>query len=245
MAGRRFAMSLDRNARRKSPTTWTVLGTPIRRLDIPDLVTARAEYVHTVRVPGMLHGAVVRPPSVGATLVRVDERSVSALPGIVKVVTRRNFVGVVAQKPWQAIQASRTLKVTWTEGTQLPAQQDFFQHLRTQPSRDALVVVSSGSDDPLGDVSWNALYSSAGTLVEDGWTAEMAIPIKSLRYPSVSGGAAHRWGFQIRRNYQLFNMPGVIAWVRLFVLFMLLIERFILVRMERRLFSWRQWEREA
>ncbi|HYJ24540.1 MAG TPA: ABC transporter permease [Acidimicrobiia bacterium] len=58
-------------------------------------------------------------------------------------------------------------------------------------------------------------------------------------------GSSKGIGFQIRRNYQLFNMPGVIAWVLLFVLFMLLIERFILVRLERRLFRWRQWEREA
>jgi NitT/TauT family transport system permease protein len=58
-------------------------------------------------------------------------------------------------------------------------------------------------------------------------------------------GSSKGIGFQIRRNYQLFNMPGVIAWVLLFVLFMLLIERFILVRAERRLFRWRQWEREA
>jgi NitT/TauT family transport system permease protein len=58
-------------------------------------------------------------------------------------------------------------------------------------------------------------------------------------------GSSKGIGFQIRRNYQLFNMPGVIAWVLLFVLFMLLIERFILVRWERRLFRWRQWERES
>jgi NitT/TauT family transport system permease protein len=58
-------------------------------------------------------------------------------------------------------------------------------------------------------------------------------------------GSSKGIGFQIRRNYQLFNMPAVIAWVLLFVIFMLLIERFVLVRMERRLFRWRQWEREA
>ncbi len=55
-------------------------------------------------------------------------------------------------------------------------------------------------------------------------------------------GASKGIGFQIRRNYQLFNMPAVIAWVLLFVGFMLLLERFVLVRIERRLFRWRQWE---
>jgi NitT/TauT family transport system permease protein len=56
-------------------------------------------------------------------------------------------------------------------------------------------------------------------------------------------GSSKGIGFQIRRNYQLFNMPGVIAWVLLFVVFMLLLERFVLVRLERKLFAWRQWER--
>jgi NitT/TauT family transport system permease protein len=56
-------------------------------------------------------------------------------------------------------------------------------------------------------------------------------------------GSSKGIGFQIRRNYQLFNMPAVIAWVLLFVAFMLLLERFVLVRLERRLFAWRQWER--
>ena len=50
---------------------------------------------------------------------------------------------------------------------------------------------------PSGDSSWNALFDSAGTLVADGWTAEMAIPFKSLRYPSSD---SHRWGFQVVRS---------------------------------------------
>ena len=61
--------------------------------------------------------------------------------------------------------------------------------------------MSGGSTSaPRGDSSWDALFDSGGTLVEDGWTAEMAIPFKSLRYPSVGGGQAHRWGFQIARS---------------------------------------------
>ncbi len=53
-----------------------------------------------------------------------------------------------------------------------------------------------------GDPSWDALFSSAGHLVEDGWTAELAIPFKSLRYPSRARGQKHRWGFQIQREIQ-------------------------------------------
>ena len=76
VGGRTFDIQLDPKARRKHPSTWTVLGTPVKRLDIPAMATGRFEFVHNVRVPGMLHGRVVRPPTVGANLVSVDESSV-------------------------------------------------------------------------------------------------------------------------------------------------------------------------
>jgi hypothetical protein len=66
--------------------------------------------------------------------------------------------------------------------------------------RDAMIVVSNAQDNPDGDLTWNALFTSGGQLVDDGWTAEMAIPIKSLRYPSRGANEQHRWGFQVRRK---------------------------------------------
>jgi len=143
IGGKKFNMTLDKNAKRKPPREWTLLGTPVRRSDIPALATGQFEFVHNVRLPGMLHGRVVRPPAVGATLVSVDEGSVQNLPGFVKVVVKKNFVGVVAQKPWQASQAADKLKVNWTPGTGLPSQADFYEHLRNQnPTRDTLLVDS-------------------------------------------------------------------------------------------------------
>jgi CO/xanthine dehydrogenase Mo-binding subunit len=127
-----------------------VLGKPIGRVDMAAMATGRFEFVHNVRLPGMLHGRVVRPPSVGATVVSVDEGSIRELPGVVKVVTRKNFVGVVAAKAWQAIQAAAKLKVTWTTGAALPSQREFYTHLRNQrPSRDTLLVNSNDVDERL------------------------------------------------------------------------------------------------
>jgi nicotinate dehydrogenase subunit B len=88
----------------------------------------------------------VRPPEVGATLVSVDERSVADVPGLIKVVVKKNFVGVVAEKPWQAMQAAQKLKATWSPGIGLPAQARFYEHLRSQPSRDTLNVDSGDVD---------------------------------------------------------------------------------------------------
>jgi CO/xanthine dehydrogenase Mo-binding subunit len=149
VGGQRFNLPLDRAAKRKHPSEWTVLGRPVPRVDMRDMVTGRFEFVHNVKVPGMLHGRVVRPPEVGATIGSVDESSVRDLPGIVKVVVKGNFVGVVAEKPWQAMQGADRLKVNWTRGAGLPAHADLYSELRKQPARDTLLVDSGDVDAKL------------------------------------------------------------------------------------------------
>jgi CO/xanthine dehydrogenase Mo-binding subunit len=156
IGGRRFELAVDPKAQRKPSSSWTVLGTSVPRLDIPGLVTAQAEFVHTVRVPGMLHGRVVRPPAVGATLTSVDESPVARMPGVVRVVVQNNFVGIVAEKPWQAMQAAEKLVVRWGAGTGLPDPRTSYDALRTAPSRDTVVVDS-------GDV--DATFAKAASVV--------------------------------------------------------------------------------
>lgn len=147
---RRFELPLNPRAARKHPSTWRVLGTPVKRLDGLALVTGGYEFVHNVRVEGMLHGRVVRPPAAGAAVDRVDDASIRNLDGVVRTVVKGNFVAVVAEKPWQAIQAADKLQVTWTPGASLPAQQDFYDHLRRHtPQRDALTVDSGDVDERL------------------------------------------------------------------------------------------------
>jgi nicotinate dehydrogenase subunit B len=154
IGGKKFDLKLDSNAKRKPASEWTVLGKPVPRPDLPELVTGQFEFVHNVRVPGMLHGMVVRPPAVGATLVSVDEGSVQGMPGLVKVVVKKNFVGVVAEKRWQAIQAASKLKVTWTPGTGLPSHADFYNYVRNQkPTRDTLLVNSKDVEQKLTEAA--------------------------------------------------------------------------------------------
>src|SRR6266702_1198665 len=151
VGGRKFEIKLNPKAKRRPASEWTVLGKPVPRPDLPAMVTGQFEFVHNVRLPGMLHGQVVRPPAVGATVVSVVEGSVEGMPGLVKVVVRKNFVGVVAEKPWQAIQAANKLKVTWSAGTGLPSHAEFYNYLRTQqPTRDTLLVDSKDVDEKLG-----------------------------------------------------------------------------------------------
>ena len=149
VAGRRFNLTLNADARRRPPGEWKVLGTSQPRVDMAAMVTGQLEYVQNVRVPGMLHGRVVRPPAVGAAVISVDEASVRGLPGIVRVVARKNFVGVIAEKQWQAIQAATALRVNWTRGAGLPPQRDFYTRVRSQPSRDAFLVNSASFGDAM------------------------------------------------------------------------------------------------
>jgi nicotinate dehydrogenase subunit B len=116
-------------------------------------MTGQFEFVHHVRIPGMLHGRVVRPPEMGATLLQVDDQSVRSVPGLVKVVVRKNFVGVVAETQYQAALAARKLAVQWNPGPELPPQKNFFEYLQKQPSHDVLSVDSRDTEAQLAAAS--------------------------------------------------------------------------------------------
>ena len=109
----------------KDPKDYKVVGKKQDRVDLPPKFTGQFTYVEDVRVPGMLHGRVVRPATVVAKPASIDEDSIKNIPGVVKVVHEGSFVGVVAQTEWAAIQAAKALKVTWsTPETKMPANAD-------------------------------------------------------------------------------------------------------------------------
>ena len=149
VGGKKFAIALNPNARVKDVKDYTVLGTNVPRYDIPGKMTGEFQYVHHVRVPGMLHGKVVRPPNVGAKLVSVNEDSIKGMAGNPKVVVKRDFVGVVADTEWTAQQAALSLNVTWSAGKALPAQATLYEFMRRQPSRDAFIVRAADVDEKL------------------------------------------------------------------------------------------------
>jgi len=153
IGGKKFDVQLNPKAARIHPRDWTVLGTPVPRVDMRAMATGEFEFVHNIRVPGMLHGRVVRPPSPGATVMSVDESSVRGMPGLVKVVAKNNFIGVVAAKPWQAAQIAEKLRVTWTPGPRLSPQRDAYEQIRKEPSTDTLLVDSGDVDTMLASAA--------------------------------------------------------------------------------------------
>ncbi len=146
IGGKQFHLTLNANAKRRPRDQWKVLGKPVPSLDRAALMTGHFEFVQYVKVPGMLHGRVVRPPQMGGSVVSVDRDSVRDIPGV-QVVVRKDFVGVVAPLQYDAMRAAKQLKVSWKPGPALPAQNAFYDYLQKQPSQDQMLI-DSGSVEP-------------------------------------------------------------------------------------------------
>jgi CO/xanthine dehydrogenase Mo-binding subunit len=145
--GQRFNLKVSGAASPKSPTQWSVLGTSVPRIDVPEKATGVFKYVQNVRVPGMLHGKVVRPPTFGATVVSVDTSSIAGLPGNPQAVVVNSFVGVVADTEWHALNAANALNVTWSQtGLNLPDSSTFYAWMTQQPSADSYVMNTGDTD---------------------------------------------------------------------------------------------------
>jgi nicotinate dehydrogenase subunit B len=137
-----------------SPDDYRVVGEELPRAELPDKVMARFTYVQDVRVPHMLHGRVIRPSGRNATFSSIDPASLTrarAIPGFVDVVQQGNFVGVVAETEWAAIQAaaaSTGVVVRWDSGQPLVAQDTLPEAMRDPANQYRSVeVVGIGDVD--------------------------------------------------------------------------------------------------
>ncbi len=118
------------HAEPKKPSEYRVVGTSVPRTDITEKVVARHQFVTDVRLPGMLHGRMIRPTSAGSVPTAVDEKSVADIAGV-KVVWKQGFLGVVAPREWDAIRAAAALKVTWSQPAQaFPGSDRIYDHIR-------------------------------------------------------------------------------------------------------------------
>ncbi len=142
---RRFEVSYTGKAPIKDYRTHKIVGTSVPRIDIPDKARGTYVYMQHVRVPGMLHGRVVRPRGQGsyadgARVMNVDAASIRDVPGA-RVIRRGDFVGVVAAKEWDAVRAARQLRVTWDLPAALPATPaELFEKMRSARTIDRLVL---------------------------------------------------------------------------------------------------------
>ena len=140
---RRFNVEVTGTAPVKPATAYRLVGTSPARTDMPDKVSGRYVYMPHVRLPGMLHGRVVRPrgqSAFGVTpkVVSIDEQSIRNIPA--RVLRRGSFVGVVAEREWDAVRAARDLKVAWDIDATLPGNAKLHDRMRAEPTQDRVVL---------------------------------------------------------------------------------------------------------
>jgi nicotinate dehydrogenase subunit B len=179
IGGRYFNVQLDWNkqygntlyapgkAQPKDPGEHKIVGRPIKRADVAPKVFCQEDFCTDIKVPGMLHGRVIRPKVAGAVPVKVDADSIKDIPGA-KVVWLKNFLGVVADKEWDAINAAQTLKVEWSNpSSPFPEQASLYDHIRKADVRKRMVEQENGNVEEA--------FKTAGKVIE----AEYEWPFQS------------------------------------------------------------------
>ncbi len=152
----------------KDPKTYSVVGQSMPRVDIPAKVTGGAAFVQDLRLPGMVHARVVRPPRYGARLASLDVAGVEAMPGVIKVVRDGSYLAVVASGEYQAIKAMATLAAAakWDMGPDLPANtKAVHAFLKDTPSQtDVIVDKLFGIPNKIIEASYSRPYLMHGSI---------------------------------------------------------------------------------
>jgi nicotinate dehydrogenase subunit B len=154
--GTGWDMKVAPEVKAKDAKDYKVVGTSQKRIELPAKLTGEFTYAHDVRVPGMVHGRVVRPPTITSKPTSIDESTVKNIPGLIKVVQEGSFVGVVCETEWAAIKAARALRVSWSEPTtKMPADaEEVFAYIKnTKSLRDQVTVNKGNPDTALGQAS--------------------------------------------------------------------------------------------
>lgn len=141
----------------KPHADYRVVGKSFRRADLSEELLGREIYVTDVRVAGMMHGRMIRPPVAGALPIEVDETSIAHLPDV-RIVRQEGLLGVVAAKEWTAIKAARDLRVEWSSPPEpFPSQSALYAAIENTPP------AARGGTEPVGDVA--AAMSGASRIV--------------------------------------------------------------------------------
>jgi nicotinate dehydrogenase subunit B len=152
-------------SRLKEPSAFKAIGKPVRRVDIPAKLTGGPAYVQDLRVDGMVHARIVRPPSYNAKLVELDTAEVEHMPGVLKIVRDGNFLGLIAEREFQAINAMRTLAraAVWQETAALPDEHGLAAAIMALSGETHTILDRNGQLAP-ATASLEATYTKPYTL---------------------------------------------------------------------------------
>jgi len=142
VGGQQLHVRAQASSKLKDPRTHSIVGKPVERVDIPGKVTGGVSYVQDLRLPGMVHARVVRPPSPGARLAMMDTGAADKMPGVLKIIRDGNYIAVIAEREFQAVTAMRALATaaSWEERPTLPAQDDIYSLIQRLPSQDTAIL---------------------------------------------------------------------------------------------------------
>ena len=187
LRGQRFDLVLDPKAKPvlKDAKTYRFVGQPLPRDDINDKVTARYRYLVDLKLPGMLHARVLRPPTAGAQWLGVA--ALPTTPGFIRLVRLGNFAAVVCEREEQAVAAARSVRLNWSAPTLAFSRDEdaLFETLRSAPAHSSKVDRSNGDVD--------AALKSAAKRIE----AEYQYPFQSHACMGPACAVAHIEGDQV------------------------------------------------
>lgn len=168
-----------------TPSSFKLIGHSLPRLDIPGKVSGGAAFVQDIRLPGMLHARVIRPPRPGSTLETIDIESIQALSGVVQVIRDGNYLAVVARDEWQAIKAMRHgyASARWSGGQAIPESRDIHTLLKRLPSR-RYPISHEGTSQGATDIEYRArvtkqylMHGSIGPSCAVAWFKDGALTV--------------------------------------------------------------------
>jgi CO/xanthine dehydrogenase Mo-binding subunit len=139
-----FHVKITGTAPLKPHNQYKLVGTRVPRVDLPDKFSGKYVRVQHLRVANMLHGRVVLPRGqrafgYGAKALAIDESSIKDIPGA-RVIKKGEFVGVVAEREWDAVRAARALKVTWAKTPALTGNVKLYDAMRAAKTADTVVT---------------------------------------------------------------------------------------------------------
>ncbi len=150
------------NFKPKAAVQYALIGRSLARRDIPPKFTGGPAYLQDLRLPGMVHARVGRPPLPRAELVSLDAAALRSMPGVIEVVRDGSFVAVVCEREEQAVNALASLRerAAWSRPELPPTLADRFDRPDPElPTQDSVVYERSLPSAPAAVKQIEARYT--------------------------------------------------------------------------------------
>jgi CO/xanthine dehydrogenase Mo-binding subunit len=211
IGGKSFAITLDpkQPVKEKPPKDYKIVGQSTPRVDIPAKMTGRFTYMQDFKVPGMLHGRVVRPAAIGAKLESVDDTALKNIPGIVKVVREGNFLGVVASNEWDAIRGADAIRATWSKSETLPEQSKLWDHVRaTKVAKEEVTSNTGNPAEAMGKDGAKVIKATYDFAIHTHGSIGPSCAIAEFKDGALTSWSASQATHTLRKQLaQMFSLP--------------------------------------